>query len=54
MVPKGIANARAEHKDIYHERDRTSQINKLGAFVTALGGPSASRPAAGRCSTWST
>jgi hypothetical protein len=39
MVPKGIANARAEHKDINHERDRTKQINKLGAFITALGGP---------------
>jgi hypothetical protein len=39
MVPKGVANARAEHKDIYHERARTTQINKLGALVTALGGP---------------
>ena len=39
MVPKGIANARAEHKDIYHERARTIEINKLGALISALGGP---------------
>ncbi|HTU98031.1 MAG TPA: hypothetical protein VMF14_19430 [Solirubrobacteraceae bacterium] len=39
MVPKGIANARAEHKDIYHERERTTEINKLGATIAALGGP---------------
>jgi hypothetical protein len=39
MVPRGIDNARAEHKDINHERARTKQINKLGALVTALGGP---------------
>jgi hypothetical protein len=39
MVPKGIANARAEHKDINHERERTKEINKLGAFINALGGP---------------
>jgi hypothetical protein len=39
MVPQGIDHARAEHKDIYHERGRTQQINKLGALVTALGGP---------------
>jgi hypothetical protein len=38
MVPKGIANARAEHKDINHERERTKEINKLGALVAALGG----------------
>ncbi len=37
MVPKGITNARAEHKDINHERDRTKEINKLGALVAALG-----------------
>jgi hypothetical protein len=37
MVPKGIATARAEHKDINHERDRTKEINKLGALVAALG-----------------
>jgi hypothetical protein len=38
-VPKGIADAHAEHKDILHERARTEEINKLGAFVNALGGP---------------
>jgi hypothetical protein len=39
MVPHGISNARAEHKDINHERDRTKEINKLGALIAALGGP---------------
>jgi hypothetical protein len=39
MIPKGLDNARAEHKDIYHERGRTAEINKLGAFINALGGP---------------
>lgn len=39
MIPKGIANARAEHHDIYHERARTVEINKLGSLITALGGP---------------
>jgi hypothetical protein len=37
MVPKGISDARAEHKDINHERARTKEINKLGALVAALG-----------------
>jgi len=39
MVPQGIDHARAEHKDINHERARTQQINRLGALVAALGGP---------------
>ena len=39
MVPQGIDHARAEHKDINHERARTQQINKLGALVSVLGGP---------------
>jgi hypothetical protein len=41
MVPRAISQARAEHKDIYHERGRTEQINKLGSFLAALGGPQA-------------
>ena len=39
MVPQGIHQARAEHKDINHERARTKEINKLGALIAALGGP---------------
>lgn len=38
-VPHGISLARAEHKDISHERARTKEINKLGALIIALGGP---------------
>jgi hypothetical protein len=38
MVPQGISEARAEHKDISHERARTKEINKLGATINALGG----------------
>ena len=41
MVPRGISQARAEHRDIYHERGRTIQINKLGSYLAALGGPKA-------------
>jgi hypothetical protein len=40
MIPQGISQARAEHKDISHERARTEEINKLGAAVASLGGPS--------------
>jgi hypothetical protein len=40
MIPQGISQARAEHKDISHERARTVEINKLGAAIAALGGPS--------------
>lgn len=38
MIPQGISEARAEHKDIAHERARTKEINKLGATINALGG----------------
>jgi hypothetical protein len=38
-LPHGVSLARAEHKDIYHERARTAEINKLGALIAALGGP---------------
>jgi hypothetical protein len=39
MVPGALSQIRTEHKDIYHERLRTKEINRLGAFVNALGGP---------------
>jgi hypothetical protein len=38
MVPQAISQLRLEHKDIYHERARTTQINKLAATINALGG----------------
>lgn len=38
-IPHGVSLARTEHKDISHERARTAEINKLGAFISALGGP---------------
>jgi hypothetical protein len=38
MIPQAISQARAEHKDINHERARTKEINKLGATVSSLGG----------------
>jgi hypothetical protein len=39
MVPQAVSRARAEHKDINHERERTKEINRLGATIQALGGP---------------
>jgi hypothetical protein len=41
LVPTAISDARSEHKDISHERQRTVEIDKLGVYVTALGGPKA-------------
>jgi hypothetical protein len=38
LVPDAIAAIRAEHKDVYHERARTVEINKLAATVNSLGG----------------
>jgi hypothetical protein len=38
MIPGAISQARAEHKDVFHERLRTKQINKLSAYINALGG----------------
>jgi hypothetical protein len=38
MVPQAISQLRLEHKDIYHERARTTQINKLAATINSLGG----------------
>jgi hypothetical protein len=38
MVPDAITQVRAEHKDVFHERLRTKQINRLAAYINALGG----------------
>jgi hypothetical protein len=38
MIPQAISQIRLEHKDIFHERARTVQINKLAATLNALGG----------------
>jgi hypothetical protein len=43
MIPDAINEVRKEHKDIYHERMRTTEINKLSAAINALGGSSAIR-----------
>jgi hypothetical protein len=38
MVPAAIARMRSEHKDLLHERGRTTVINQLAATINALGG----------------
>jgi hypothetical protein len=38
LIPGALAHARAEHKDVLHERARTVQITKLAATLNALGG----------------
>jgi hypothetical protein len=38
MVPGALARARAERKDLAHERARTTVINRLQAILTRLGG----------------
>lgn len=38
MVPGAISQIRTEHKDIFHERLRTKEINRLAATINALGG----------------
>jgi hypothetical protein len=38
MIPDAITQVRAEHKDVFHERGRTRQINKLASYLNALGG----------------
>ncbi len=38
LVPDAVAAIRAEHHDVYHERKRTIEINKLAATINALGG----------------
>ncbi len=38
MVPAAIARMRDEHKDLFHERQRTTVINRLAATINELGG----------------
>ena len=38
LLPGALTRARAEHKDVLHERARTVQIKKLSATLDALGG----------------
>jgi hypothetical protein len=38
LVPGAITRARKEHKDIFHERMRTIQINRLQSTINSLGG----------------
>jgi hypothetical protein len=40
FVPGAISSARAEHKDIHAQRNRSTVINQLGVLVDRLGGPS--------------
>jgi hypothetical protein len=41
LVPGAIARLRAEHKDLRHERARTTVINQLDAAVSHVGGAAA-------------
>ncbi len=38
LLPGALARARTEHRDIRHERLRTTEINKLSATINAVGG----------------
>jgi hypothetical protein len=38
-IPGAVARVRDERKDLYHERGRTRQIDRLGAVIGRLGGP---------------
>ena len=38
LLPGALARARVEHKDLNHERVRTTEINKLAATIDAIGG----------------
>ncbi len=38
MVPDAISQARFEHKDLFHEQARTTEINRLAATLNVLGG----------------
>jgi hypothetical protein len=38
LIPPAISAAHNEHKDIIHQRKRTTEINRLSQVVTALGG----------------
>jgi hypothetical protein len=39
LIPAGITRLRREHKDIHAQRARTTVINRLEKYITALGGP---------------
>ena len=41
LVPSALTRLRAEHKDLYHERARTRQINRLAGVIARIGGPAA-------------
>jgi hypothetical protein len=38
LLPGALARARTEHRDLNHERARTTEINKLAATIDAIGG----------------
>jgi hypothetical protein len=38
VIPGAISQVRTEHKDVYQQRQRTTEINKLDATLDALGG----------------
>jgi hypothetical protein len=38
LIPDAINAGRVEHRDLFHERARTTQINRLAATLNALGG----------------
>jgi hypothetical protein len=43
MIPAAVARVKDERKDLYHERGRTRQINRLPVVIGRLGGPAAIR-----------
>lgn len=38
LIPGAISQIRIEHKDVFHERLRTKEINRLAATINLLGG----------------
>jgi hypothetical protein len=38
LLPGALARAHTEHKDLNHERARTTEINRLAATINAIGG----------------
>jgi hypothetical protein len=38
LVPGALARMRTERKDLRHERDRTTEINRMHEYITVLGG----------------
>jgi hypothetical protein len=39
LAPSALSRVRTEHRDLKHERGRTTDINMLGPLVSQLGGP---------------